>query len=245
MESTRTKSLMNFSYEPVHMATDEVVRICSTEVAEMLETQHKTLLSKIDSINQVFTGQKILPSEYWIEGLYTDSTNRKLRCFYISKEGCEFLSHKSTGDKGIIFTHRYMTRFRQMENTLQNPYMHLSKELQAIFMLDQKHNDLSYKVLEIENKMTVNYELSENLRTNISARAIEILNGKGSVAYKKVSKKVFTALHRDLKKYFKVNSYKNLSVKRYDEAMDYIRSWNPETNLKLEIELINRQSYEI
>lgn len=78
MESTRTKSLMNFSYEPVHMATDEVVRICSTEVAEMLETQHKTLLSKIDSKNQVFTGQKILPSEYSIEGFYTDSTNRKL-----------------------------------------------------------------------------------------------------------------------------------------------------------------------
>lgn len=38
--------------------------IISTEVAEMLDTAHKSLIRKIEGINKDFTEHKIVPSEY-------------------------------------------------------------------------------------------------------------------------------------------------------------------------------------
>ena len=112
-----------------------------------------------------------------------------------------------------------------------NPYANMSKELQAILMVDQKQQELEKKILNIEDKMTVNYELAENLRSAINIRAVELLGGKDSEAYKKLNKKLFAAFYRDIKRTFKVNSYKNLSVKNYDRALEYIQNWEPKDEI--------------
>lgn len=152
----------------------------------------------------------------------------------------------------ILDTDKAWEQFDNLEETYfrvkENPYMNLSKELQAIFMMDKKHQELekgqevlTKKVTNLENKMTINYELAENIRSEVSAKAIQSLGGYNSPAYKRLSKKAYSAIHRDLKGYFKVNSYKNLSVKRYEEAINYIQGWTPGTNLRLEIKEINNQ----
>ena len=112
-----------------------------------------------------------------------------------------------------------------------NPYANMSKELQAILIVDQKQQELEKKILNIEDKMTVNYELAENLRSAINIRAVELLGGKDAEAYKKLNKKLFAAFYRDIKRVFKVNSYKNLSVKNYDRAMEYIQNWDPKDEI--------------
>ena len=106
----------------------DVKRISSREVAEMMEMQHKTLLRKIDNINEVLSAQKCANEKssaqkcaneiYWIESNYTYN-GRTLREYLVSKEGCEFLAHKSNGEKGILFTHRYMERFKEMEQIIE------------------------------------------------------------------------------------------------------------------------------
>ena len=93
--------------------------IISTEVAEMLDTAHKSLIRKIEGINKDFTEHKIVPSEYWLESHYFDKSGKANRCYNITKKGCEFLAHKTTGTKGNIFTARYMERFEQMEKALK------------------------------------------------------------------------------------------------------------------------------
>ena len=105
-----------------------VKRISSREVADMMEMQHKTLLRKIDNINEVLSAQKCANEKssaqkcaneiYWIESNYTYN-GRTLREYLVSKEGCEFLAHKSNGEKGILFTHRYMERFKEMEQQIE------------------------------------------------------------------------------------------------------------------------------
>ena len=93
--------------------------ISSREVAEMMEVNHKDLLKKIDNINETFESEKIRSQKYWTESSYkTEGNNKTYREFQITKKGCEFLAHKSTGEKGIIFTDRYMDRFEEMENKL-------------------------------------------------------------------------------------------------------------------------------
>ena len=96
-------------------------KLDSREVAEMMEIEHWQLLRKIDNINEDFTDNKIVVSKYWEESTYRDSSGKSNRCFLITKRGCEFLAHKTTGTKGNLFTDRYMDRFEQMKTQLSQP----------------------------------------------------------------------------------------------------------------------------
>ena len=104
----------------VFKGTTRTQTIISTEVAEMMEMEHSKLLRKIDGINKDFTEAKIGLSEYWHEAHYFDKSGKANRCYDITKKGCEFLAHKTTGTKGNLFTARYMDRFEEMENSLKN-----------------------------------------------------------------------------------------------------------------------------
>ena len=123
-----------------------------------------------------------------------------------------------------------------------NPYKNMSKELQAILLVDKKQQELDNRITTIEDKMTVNYELAENLRSAINCRAVELLGGKDAEAYKKLNKKLYASFYRDIKRTFKVNSYKNLSVKNYDLAISFIEAWEPKDEvLKYAIHGLNSQ----
>lgn len=106
----------------------DVKRISSREVAEMMEVQHPHLLSKTDKITKTLTNQKIDALKYWIEGTYKDKKGEQRREYLVSKEGCEFLAHKSTGEKGILFTHRYMERFKEMEQIIDQQTQMINKQ---------------------------------------------------------------------------------------------------------------------
>ena len=116
----------------------------------------------------------------------------------------------------------------------------LSKELQAIFAIDKKQQ-MEVKVDYLYNHMTIDYEQQENLNQLARSRAVDLLGGKTSQAYKRVSKKLFSELWRDYKRYFGVNSYKNTARKEYENAREYLIKWSPSTNLRIEIEAINGQ----
>lgn len=97
-------------------------KLSSREVAQMMEIkEHKNLLKKIDRINEDLLSSKISPVKYWEESFYRDTSGKTNREFLITKRGCEFLAHKTTGTKGNLFTDRYMDRFEQMKEQLINP----------------------------------------------------------------------------------------------------------------------------
>ena len=102
-------------YENVDIKT-----ISSREVAEMMEVKkHSDMLAKIDKLNQILTNGKVRSLDYWYESSYMDSKGEERREYQVTKKGCEMLAHKSTGEKGVIFTHKYMERFEQMENHIK------------------------------------------------------------------------------------------------------------------------------
>ena len=88
--------------------------ISSREVAEMMEIRHGDLLEKIDKINKDFGNGNVRYQKYWIESTFKNR-GKQYRCFEVTKRGCEFLAHKSTGTKGNLFTDRYMDKFEEME----------------------------------------------------------------------------------------------------------------------------------
>jgi hypothetical protein len=68
-----------------------------------------------------------------------------------------------------------------------------------------------------------------------------VLGGKDVPAYKELNKKAFSALWRDYKKAFDVNSYRNTAVKDFDKALNYVATWRPNRVLELMIAGANSQ----
>ncbi len=93
--------------------------VSSLEVAEMLEMEHKELLKRIRRFTRQLNEGNISPVDFWNEDAYTDSKGEKRPCYQITKKGCEFIAHKTTGTKGTVFTARYINRFHEMEEELK------------------------------------------------------------------------------------------------------------------------------
>ena len=125
-------------------------KLDSREVAEMMEVQHKDLLKKIDSINEDFGSEKVRHEKYWQESTF-ENRGKQYRNFLITKRGCEFLAHKTTGTKGNLFTDRYMDRFEEMKDCIEKRQTlntsELSPELQ---MFNQMFKALANQ--ELANK---------------------------------------------------------------------------------------------
>ena len=99
--------------------------ITTLEVAKMMETDHWKLLRKLEGdkkstgIIKVLADNNFVVSDYFIESSYKDASGKENKCYAVTKLGCDFLANKSTGEKGVLFTARYVKRFYEMENQVR------------------------------------------------------------------------------------------------------------------------------
>lgn len=91
-------------------------------------------------------------------------------------------------------------------------------------------DDVSDRVTKLENTMTIDYSQQKTLTNLMSSTVVTWLGGKNTCAYEELSKKVFAEIGRDYKDYFNVNARANTPSLRFEEAVDYIKSWKPSTN---------------
>lgn len=104
----------------------EIFVIDSREVAEMMGKTHSALLKDLQgskdgkSIGIIPTLEKsnFDLSNYFIESSYKAGT-KEYKCFLCTKLGCEMLGNKQQGEKGILFTAKYVERFNEYEKRLQ------------------------------------------------------------------------------------------------------------------------------
>lgn len=104
-------------------------------------------------------------------------------------------------------------------------------------MIDN-HED---RITDLEQNMTIDYGQQMALGDTVSKVVIDALGGKESNAYKEISKKVFAECNRDLKHYFNVNARNNVPKKKFDEAVQYVKNWQPCTNTRIMIQECNAQ----
>ena len=102
-------------------------------------------------------------------------------------------------------------------------------------------DDVSGRVTKLENTMNIDYGQQRNLEKEVSKVVIESLGGKDSNAYREISKKVFSECNHDIKDYFNVNSRNNILRLKFEDAVDYIRSWTPCSNTRMAIRECNAQ----
>ena len=213
--------------------------LTSLEVAEMVEKDHNKLLRDVRTYIEQLGASNIGHTDFFVESTYTSEQNKELPCFEVTKKGCEFIANKLTGIKGTEFTAKYINRFHDMEEHIERtrPLTHQEMMRIQLGMID----DVSERVDKLENTMVIDYGQQRVLERLVNTVVITALGGKGSTAYKEISKKVFSECNRDIKDYFDVNSRNNIPRIKFDDACKYIRAWQPCTNTKIMINECNAQ----
>lgn len=94
----------------------------SREVAEMVNKPHNDLMKSIRTYCE-YLGQGDFPqSQFFIESTYFNSQNKEQPCYLLTRKGCDMVANKMTGEKGVLFTATYVTKFEEMERQLANPF---------------------------------------------------------------------------------------------------------------------------
>mgnify|MGYP002559979847 FL=1 len=120
----------------------------------------------------------------------------------------------------------------------------LSKEMQALFLLDDRTQKQEQRLTALENTMTVDYSQQQTLKKAVGRVVVEALGGKAAPAYNDphVRGKLFSECNRDVQDWFRVNSVCNVPRKDFTQAVEYIQRWKPSTNSVMLIQQTNAQT---
>lgn len=100
------------------LVISEIANECvldSRRVAEMIGKTHAHLCRDIDGYIAVMSQNPKLDSDkFFIKQTYTAGTGKQYKRYDITKIGCEMVANKLTGQKGIMFTAKYVEIFNKM-----------------------------------------------------------------------------------------------------------------------------------
>lgn len=229
-----------------HMGTNVTE---SREVAEMVGKNHKELMRSIRGYVEVLEDSaKLRSQDFFIESTYQNTQNKTQPCYLLTKQGCEMVANKMTGEKGILFTAEYVQAFNKMEQYI--PQVNMSKELQAILMVDNKAEELKNNIAEVktdledfkDNAPLFNAECKE-LQALVKKMGVKSLGGKGSAAYKNnsIRCKVYQDIQGQLRREFGVNRYEYIKRCQLSQAINIIQEYTVPIILQDEITLLNNQ----
>ena len=105
----------------------------------------------------------------------------------------------------------------------------------------QRVDVLEEKVSDLEKSTTIDSSQQYTLERIAKTTVISALGGIDSRAYQLMSRKLFSNIWRDYKKYFKLGSYRDTLKTDYENAKNYLESWAPEVNTSLKIKEYNSQ----
>ncbi|MGK8430633.1 Rha family transcriptional regulator [Bacillus cereus] len=203
----------------------------SREVSDMIGKRHADLLRSIENYVLVLENAKLRSQEFFIETSYTtEGNNKTYRNYLLTRKGCDMVANKLTGEKGILFTAAYVTRFEEMEKSSKeqvptNPFDQIQLLAIGTTKLNERVEQLEQTVNE---RMTVDYSQQQAIRNTLNHRVCKLWdNGTINQVVHDSKKKLFSAAWKDVKAAFAVNSYCNIRQKDFDEAISYIKAWRP------------------
>lgn len=210
--------------------------IDSREVAEMMSKKHSDLLKDIQGSGKNLGLIPILDkgnfhvSDYFIKSSYKNSQNKEQPCYLVTKMGCEMLGNKQKGEKGILFTAKYVKRFNEMEkhiktNTLQTTNQPSNTDVlnlaQAITLTTNVVGNLVGQVQNITEALNKNTRAVEVVKDTIKIKDEQIDRTMDLIGFRAVNTKRLTEhLKERLSEYYGWSITANTEV--YRKAKRYI-----------------------
>ena len=126
----------------------------SREVAEMVAREHSNLMRDIRGYVSILENSKMNSQNFFMPNTYkTEGNNKTYDCYLLTKKGCDMVANKMTGEKGVLFTATYVTKFDEME-----------KQIKTNFKLPTSFKEALLQLVQAEDEKEV---LKTNKRTNL------------------------------------------------------------------------------
>lgn len=231
--------------------------IPSTEVAKMMEKEHKEVMRMIDGyeppegskkrkivgIIPTLTKGNITPSDYFIENTYKDKSGKLNKCYECTKMGCELLANKLTGEKGILFSATYVKRFNEMESAQMQAIdtTELSPNLQSFKMLFDSMVEQELKQKQMEKDIKGLQNSLDNIQDLISLSKdnwrTDVKNMVNKITYKTGinHKVVYDEIYKEIDSRFGVNLNTRLKNRKNNAIKNGVSKTKADKISKLDI----------
>lgn len=144
------------------------VTLTTLEVAEMMEVPHSDLLKKLEGRKdrkgyiQILNEGQMSVVDYFLKSTYLDAKGEERPCYEVTKLGCDFLVNKSTGEKGVLFTARYVRRFYEMEHEVKPVLLtehpgEVANLIKVLATRMDKQGSAPYKAIEMSQMICEQY----------------------------------------------------------------------------------------
>lgn len=216
--------------------------VTSRQIAEDFDKRHDNVIRDIENLmNSVGSPQNC--GHLFIESQYQNEQNKQwYKEYLLTRDGFSLLVMGFTGAKALSWKLKYIEAFNKMEKAIKEQQLpKLSKELQAILMLDEKAVEMDNRISNLEERMTIETGSQKVLCDLVNKKVMAVLGGKDAPAYQELSKKAFRQCWNDFKKILDVASYKDTPIKDFDMAKKVIIDWKPNRELELMIRGCNAQ----
>ena len=201
--------------------------ITTIEIAEMLGMKHYKVLEKLEGtkdrktkgIIDILNAHDFVVDDYFIKSSYIDAKGETRPCYLVTKLGCDFLANKFTGEKGILFTAKYVKRFDEMEQTIKNPYNLPTTYKEALVQLLEKVEENEKLLEDNKHKQEVINGFTDDVdiykKRVIINRICKRRHGNYANRYKELYKCFRETFHVDLEA--RCEGYNLKQVKRKDK----------------------------
>jgi len=205
----------------------------SREVATMVEKPHDQLMRSIRTYIEYLESAKMQSQNFFIESTYLSAQNKEQPCYLISKKGCDMVANKMTGEKGVLFTATYVTKFEEMENeqnkisapqSVEDLIILQATSMKEIRLAQQQQaaaiTEHEFKLADIDQKVTHQITLTTAEQKRVQGAVNSRVRELGNKDY-------YRGLYGALKKQFNVPSYRDLKRSDLTKAFTFIQSWSP------------------
>lgn len=244
----------------IKMTNEELVTMTSLEVVELINNfreeegnivkkEHKTFMRDIRNEIEYLKKVGIESENNFVPGSYIDKNNQERPCYKMNKVGIMQMLNK---ESALV---RYKTQqyIEILENKLKQP----SKQLSAMELLklqykaleeqDQKIEEVGNRVEKVDKKVEQKFDDlplfpsdSKMIKKLANQTVVPLLGGKKSNAYKKLSRKVFSDLYKQIHREFGVVGCEEIKRKDLEFAKEIICNYKLPRALEEEIELVNK-----
>lgn len=236
----------------VLISSNGEVTITSVELTQLInqfrleegnttEKRHSDLITSIKTEIETLEKANIAQRNFSL-GSYRDLNNQERPCYSMNKAGALQMLNKESA----VVRYKTVQYIEKLEkqNKQINPYLGLSKELQAIFAIDAKQQEQEQRLSKLENDMPLFNSECKELQNLVRKKGIEVLGGYKSKAYnnKSLRTKVYTDIQRQLKREFGVCRYEAIKHSQLELAKQIIEQYKAPTVLVQEISLLNSQT---
>ena len=205
--------------------------IDSRLVAEALEMQHKDLLRKIRNYEEILVGAKLRSPNYFISSVYHDAQGKERTCYMLTKQGCEMVANKLTGEKGVLFTAMYVEAFNRMEQQ----YVSLPADpMQALELMFQATKQTNQNIVHVADRVT---NLEENafltpseynlVSSRINERVRHIISVYHLNPNRQQRSELYRAINREIKVITGIKARCQLRQKDLNNVLDFVNDWEP------------------